>query len=107
MKSDRIEREVENCLRELRSICEHSAPPPARWQKVKQRCSQLWSEHSDAVLGWAIWLSVIIGLPMLVSMCHSNRSPEPSSPHRDVVAQYTVTYYAEGAQEWEEVTDDQ
>jgi len=74
MNLDMIESEVENCLRELRSICEHLEPQPR--------------------------------------MCDSKKSPEPKSPHGDVVAQYTVmkytvTNYADGTQEWKYVADDQ
>lgn len=39
-------------------------------------------------------------------MCDSKKSPEPKSPHGNIISQYTITYYADGAEEWEEVTDD-
>lgn len=74
---------------------------------MQERCLQWWSDYGDAVLGWAVWLFLIVGLPMLVSMCNGKKSsPAPKSPYGHAVAQYTVTYYADGAQEWEEVTDD-
>src|SRR5207247_2216971 len=98
---------LRQCLNELRGLCEHLDPPPSRWQKIQERCLHWWRDYSDAVLGWAVWLFLIGGLPMLLSMCNSKKSSEPpKSPHGDEVAQYTVTYYADGAQEWEEVTDD-
>jgi hypothetical protein len=94
--------ELENCRRELRSICEHTKPPPSRWQKIKARVSYccLWNNVGDTLIGWAVWIGLIVGVPLLLSMCDSKKSPEPKSP------QYTVTYDADGAQEWEKVTDD-
>jgi hypothetical protein len=100
--------ELENCLRELRSICEHTKPPPSRWQKIKARVSYWWlrNDVGDTLVGWAVWISLIVGVPLLLSMCDSKKSPEPKSPHGNVTAQYTVSYYADGAEEWEEATDD-
>jgi hypothetical protein len=57
----------------------------------------------ETLLPFAVWIGLSIGVPLICSICNSNKSPEPSSPHGDPVAQYTVTYYADGAQEWEEV----
>jgi|SRR6516165_1370623 hypothetical protein len=110
MNSDMIESELENCLTELRGICEHLEPPPTRWQKIKLRVTEWWlcNEVGETLIGFAVWIGLIAGLPLLLSMCESKKSPEPKSAHGDVVAQYGVTYYADGAQEWEEeATDDQ
>jgi hypothetical protein len=103
-----MDRELEECLNELHGVCEHLEPPLSRWQKIQKRCSQWWSEYREAVLGWTIWLFIIVGLPMLASKCNGKNPAEPpKSPHGDVIAQYTITYYADGAEEWEEMTDDQ
>jgi hypothetical protein len=101
--------ELENCLSELRSVCEHLEPPPSRWQKIKARVTD-WCLRNDVgarLIGFAVWTGLIVGVPLLLSMCDSNKSQEPKSRHGDTVAQYTFTYYADGAQEWEEVTNDQ
>ena len=100
--------ELENCLRELRSICERLEPPPSRWQKIKARVTDWWlrNDVGDTLVGWAVWIGLIVGVPLLLSMCDSKKSPEPKSPHGAVTAPYAVSYYADGAQEWEEVTDD-
>jgi len=105
MNSEMIETQLENCLSELRGICEHLEPPPSRWQKIKARVIEWWlcNEVSETLIGFLLW----VGVPLLLSMCHSGSSAEPKSRHRDVVAEYTVTYYADGTQEWEEVGDDQ
>jgi hypothetical protein len=91
--------ELENCLRELRSICEHTKPPPSHWHKIKARVSYcwLWNNVGDTLIGWAVWIGLIVGVPLLLSMCDSKKSPEPK---------YAVTYDADDAHEWEEVTDD-
>ena len=109
MNSDMIDGELENCLSELRSICEHLEPPPSRWQKIKTRVIEWWlcNDVGEILIGFAVWIGLIVGVPLLLSTCDSNSSPGPKSSHGDVVAQYTVTYYADGAQEWEEVADDQ
>ena len=109
MNSDMIDSELENCLSELRSICEHLEPPRSRWQKIKTRVIEWWfcNDVGEILIGFAVWIGLIVGVPLLLSMCDSKSLPEPKSPHGDVVAQYTVTYYADGAQEWEEVADDQ
>ena len=109
MNSHMIESELENCLSELRSICEHSERSPSHWQKIKTRVIEWWlcNDMGELLIGFAVWIGLIVGVPLLLSMCDSNSSPEPKSPHGDVVTQYTVTYYADGAQEWEEVADDQ
>ena len=93
---------LENCLRELRSICEHTKPPPNRWQKIKARVSYcwLWNNVGDTLIGLAVWIGLIVGVPLLLSMCEGKKSAEPK------LTQYTVTDDADGAQEWEEVTDD-
>jgi hypothetical protein len=97
MDPDIIDNELENCLSELRDICEHLEPPPTSWQKIKTRVIEWWvfNDLGDTLIGFAVW----IGLPLLLSMCDSKKSPEQKSPHGDVVAQYTVTDYADGAQE--------
>ena len=94
--------ELEKCLRELRSIGERLEPPPRRWRKIKARVIDWWlrNDVGDTLVGWAVWIGLIVGVPLLLSMCDSKKSPEPESP------QYTVTYYADGAQEREEVDDD-
>ena len=52
-----------------------------------------------------MWIGLIVGIPFLLSMCDDKKAPEPESPHGDMVARYAVTYYADGAEEWEEVDD--
>ena len=100
--------ELENCLSELQSICEHLERPPSRWQKIKARVSDWWgcNDVGDTLIGWVVWIGLIVGVPLLSSMCDSKKSPEPKSPHGNIISQYTITYYADGAEEWEEVTDD-
>ena len=109
MNSDMIERELENCLSELRSLCERLEPQPSRWQKIKARVIEWWlcNDVGETLIGFAVWIGLIVGAPLLLSMCDSKKSPQAKSLHGDVVAQYTVTYYRDGAQEWEEVADDQ
>jgi len=109
MNSDMIESELEDCLSELRGICEHLEPPPTSWQKIKARMIEWWwwNDVGDTLTGFAVWIGLIVGLPLLLSMCNSKKSPEPKSPHGDVVARYTVTHYADGAQEWEDIAEGQ
>jgi hypothetical protein len=101
--------ELENCLSELRALCEHLEPPPTRWQKIKLGVinSWLWNDLGDTLIGIAVWIGLIVGVPVALSMCGSKESPGQKSPHGDAVAQYTVTYYDDGAQDWEEVIEDQ
>jgi hypothetical protein len=42
MNSEMIETQLENCLSELRGICEHLEPLPSRWQKIKARVIESW-----------------------------------------------------------------
>jgi hypothetical protein len=101
--------ELENCLSELRSLCEHLEPPPSHWEKIKGRVIDWWlcNDLGDMLVGWAVWIGLIVGVPLLLSICESKKSAEPKSANGDVVAQYTVTYYADGVQEWDEATDDE
>jgi hypothetical protein len=108
MNSDWIEREVENCLGELRGICKHLRPPPRRWHTIKERLADWWSDNDvgDVLLGFTVCIGLFVGVPLLVSKCDTkNSSDSAKSPHGEEVAQYTVTYYEDGAQEWEEVDD--
>ena len=109
MNSDWIESELENCLTELRSICDHLEPPPGRWQKPKTCVVEWWlcNEVGETLFSFAVWIGLLVGVPLLCSICGSNKSSDlPKSPHGDVVTQYTVIYYEDGAQEWEEANHD-
>ena len=108
MNSDRRnDSELESCLTELRGICKHLESPPSRWQKIKAQVLGWWlrNEVGETLIGFAVWIGLIVGIPFLLSMCDGKKAPEPESPHGDMVAQYAVTYYADGAEEWEEVDD--
>jgi hypothetical protein len=79
-------------------------PPSSRWHKIKARVSDWWfcNDVRDTLIGWVVWIGLIVGIPLLLSMCDSKKSPDAKSLPGDIVAPYTVTYYADGAQ----VTDD-
>ena len=99
--------ELANCLSELQSICEHLEPPLSHWQKIKARVIEWWlrNDVGETLIGFAVWIGLIVGIPFLLSMCDGKKAPEPESSHGDMVAQYAVTYCADGAEEWEEVDD--
>jgi hypothetical protein len=101
--------ELENCLCELRSICEHPEAPPSHWHRITARVIDLWlsNDVGETLIGFAVWIGLIVGVPLLLSICHSKKSAEPKSPHGNIVAQYGVTFYADEAQDWEGITEDQ
>jgi hypothetical protein len=107
MNSEIIESELENCLNELHSICEHLERPQTRWKKIKARVIE-WrfdNDMGETLFAFAVWIGLFVGVPLLCSTCGSKNPPQAKSPHGDVVAQYTVTY-SDGEEDWEEINDD-
>ena len=107
MNSDWIERELENCLTELRSICDHLEPPLGHWQKLLGAIEWWWrNDVGETLFVFVVWIGLFVGVPLVCSMCESKKSAEVRSPHRDVVTQYVVTYGQDSEQDEEEVDDE-